>query len=274
MTERLNVRRMQVPERSESRIIPFDPEKEVTEEDWGIIEGFRSGYLERGEWREFLNVASSIKILDPDKCPPLSDKTLQAIYESELAPYEQDLRKEYFENLYRLKLIDPSQTGPNLSQTEKEVLHSYVEADRESTHSDRQSWDYFVHIAAKACVLDPGYIPDIPRDDRIGITKRLEELRRLDSLDGWIGLASSLRIILPNFTTDVVISPGEWDEIKEWYHDNKTTPSRKRMLYKAAQLKILAAEELKITDHGLEITMRKDVGIERESKPQPEALQL
>ena len=273
MNERMNIRRMQVPDREEAKDIPFDPKKEVTTEDWGIIEGFQSGYMERRDWKNFLNFTPWIKVLDPQRCPPISEETFDAICQSELEPYEQDMPKEYFENLYRLKVLDPARAG-TLSDTEKEVLQRYVEADREATHKDRQSWDYFVHIAAKARVLDPSYVPDIPKSDWIGIAKRLDELRRADTWNGWMALAASARVILPNFSTDLAISPEQWDEMKQWYHDNKTSAGRKRMLYQAAQMKMLAAEEFKVTDQGFEINMRKKTSLRQETEPQPAHIEI
>jgi hypothetical protein len=66
MTERLNIRRMQVPETRE-KDLKIDPQKELRESDWSLIEERLDMERKAGIWTQVALIEAYLKVLAPDK---------------------------------------------------------------------------------------------------------------------------------------------------------------------------------------------------------------
>jgi hypothetical protein len=63
MSERLNIRRMQTPERSEK--LPFDPEEDVSAQQWDTVRADIERSYFFGDWESFLAKSAYMKIVSP-----------------------------------------------------------------------------------------------------------------------------------------------------------------------------------------------------------------
>src|SRR3989338_11108440 len=73
MNERLNIRRMQKPEKREEEGVSFDLDKEITESDWNEMLKHLKLY-ERPKPESYVELAWGVKLLDPSKLPQPSEE--------------------------------------------------------------------------------------------------------------------------------------------------------------------------------------------------------
>src|SRR3989338_1904232 len=79
MNERLNVRRMRVPEKNERNRFNFDMEWDITDGDWDKIQHVLLGARQSEAWEPFIETAANVKILKNEQAPAITPEEWQDI---------------------------------------------------------------------------------------------------------------------------------------------------------------------------------------------------
>jgi len=65
--ERISIKDITLEEPKKESKLPFDPEREITEEKWMIITRMLENLKQENDWWKFSREVTSIKLLFPDK---------------------------------------------------------------------------------------------------------------------------------------------------------------------------------------------------------------
>jgi formylmethanofuran dehydrogenase subunit D len=220
MNERLNIRRMQVPEKSEQKF--FNAEC-FTDLDWETMLYVLEDWYRQGKLHDYVMLARNLRIIDPSKMPQLTDQRWDNVKHFlsrsrtdrewwDLVQSDNNLRVD----MHHLGLTKPPE--------EAEDLESSIAIWRE-----RNTWEYVVKYAA------------------------------------WMRVLNGKRI---------TFSQAEWKSISTEFdrYRQRTDASIWIAADMAASMKILEADEVKITDKGLEIISRQTVDDNTKSIPESRAI--
>jgi hypothetical protein len=208
MNERLNIRRMQVPEKSNKEELPFDADKELTEPFWnGVITELR-WLQDHNQWPRALAIASSLTQLgrrDEFDIPPEQWEGIDK-YIDKRGQLDADQNAQF---LARVKIVDPTHelalTDDNwrwmiskfdaLKQSghwelvvpfakNLKILQPHLEVlsvdDLQHIHAvlelqQTRGWAYFTTLVDALCALDPDNQPDITETDWRNMRHLLEQ---------------------------------------------------------------------------------------------------
>src|SRR3989344_2602080 len=123
MTERLNVRRMDVPGSSISEHIWFDAERDITPNDWENINHELESLRKDGDWEHFVPMAARIQLLDPKRTVPITGSEWEVMYakKAEVAMKTWMLDFDYVSSLKVLRPYSPV-FAADRNEYEKEVV--------------------------------------------------------------------------------------------------------------------------------------------------------
>ena len=294
--ENINIHDLTIEEPEEKQEAVFDPERDITKEDWQKMKEKLERLRDSGHWSLFAKTAAEMKTLDPSLDIPLDEKTWEGI-EDDLRDTREDVfeKKEpdmapywgFFIRAMRIKTLDPSRDiYPELNKIElKESKKELKELGRSGTAIA------FGRLAIPIKAL--GAKVDISQYEAPW-HRMLEELNyyRKSKIgygsqdfiqQDFIELATYMKILHPEKVHELMIGEDEWEKMKTLLEKIRTVkennqglpPPRKeaRMTFSelAMAMKILAAEEVKITESGLKITMpEKKEDLENKILPLPE----
>lgn len=260
MTERLNIRRMQVLESAETERT-FDLEKDITSKDWEAIERYRDGLVPRNE-----------STLEHDKATRL----------------QLDLgilgRKIYFpgkgyEEIHMLHMMAPISNEwsallrgavllrmtkgkeDKISDDEWEKIEKHLDAIRTG-----QLISHVEEIAALAHIVEPGRLTLADTDKRMrdGI---IESGRNRGLNEGFTEIVASERIL----GRSIALTPEDWKQMRHALDARRKMKHWELFTHLAAQLAVIAAERIDTADGQLRITMRK---LDDKIPAQPETLEV
>ncbi len=165
-----------------------------------------------------------------------------------------------------LKILFPDKTAElDLDpawQGMKDALESYRQAD---------NWWNFANQAMQLKILFPDKTAELDLNDLAwqGMKNKLEYYRQ-GSWHAFADQAMNLKILFPDRTAELDLNDSAWQGMKEELESDRRNNNWGDFTSQATELKILAANEVKVTDQGLEITMRPLESFKSEKKPRPE----
>jgi hypothetical protein len=256
MNERMNIRRMHTLEKREGTNIPFDPERDLTPDDWqGMYREVQAQEKARRTYT-YLVTGSQLKTLRPQEKIKYSASVLGNFFTSRIRNRDWD---GYTNIAAALKIIDPSYQLP-FAVENKAAL-------REAT-----KWTVDPKVMAKLTLIDPEFkisddtfqhIRNNEEKER-GRTEYYKKMANLRIASGGKAIPLNemdwkhMRQILETYRL-AAVPDGKYDEFAEF----------------ASSMKVLAAEEVKVSDKGLEIIMQKSkTEVAGDSRKQPEPIEL
>ncbi len=275
----INIKDLVLEQSTRRSDIPFDPQRDISEQDWKTIidrrigeysddlrnSGFRAG-AGNGDMEFFRAVA----FLAPDKIKPLITddvwNKMKNFKENETLGASASI-------LATMRLVDPERFASEPKLDDREWLmirNSYL------THP-AAAVENRINIASKAKIIDPDktedYIlrPPIQWDDvQDAIDKRI-------SAGSWFMVAkllADIKILDPERAKNFHISEETWNSMKKDLDRYRNTSDKNKDI-SFAQLSsfmtIISAQEIRITDKGVEVVMPKsqnNFGRPNESIPQ------
>jgi hypothetical protein len=272
MNERLNIRRMAVPEQQKESAT-FDVEKDISQHDWDLMVKQLNEQRE-GDKEWVPNLLSELKIMRPDDTRhvlPRDIKWLGRKVKSTEGTADWD---EYLNCAFALKVLEPQRR-----------LHSPGDMDLSfQSFLTRGSQGSVQHInlriardTFRARVIHPewdyGYLDDELFRETIRELKEVFADDREDVVIHAAESAAAIRALYPN--KDLEITNQNWKDMRT---DLARYKSPDLFVYGISQLgaamTILAADDVRITDQGLYIVRHTEKEMEKSIPTQPEPLVL
>lgn len=263
--ERINIKDLTIEEPEKLADLPFDPEKDIFAEDW---EDMKSGFLKNMREAEHgvnrlhhLNRAIELKTLFPERSDELNlgpeiQKELEQLYDVES-------RAEYTsEALEKLKVLFPgkfkeiiSKKGdPDWNEFKWEKMKEYLEEHRTGTSF---SWHDIAGLAVTLKMIHPERISELNLNDEF-----VEKIKKSMSMDmeendmySFLSDASNFRILFPERVGELNLDNKFWTKAKKEFRSLIRDKKYHHPSTFAMNMKILAAEDLKFTDRGMEVVM-------------------
>lgn len=256
--EPINIRDLAINEPPKKNELLFDPQVEITNQDLqGVVrlfEAFRDG---ANVPNSLLEIAASVKIARPDFLDRLEfnqksfdqiDRSLKGAEVSlwKLFSSSAVFTKILFPNRFKSLKVDDVFGEMTQKLTERKSIIKSSALVFTTDVSDY--YDFASHLA----ILFPGKFSLQPRDKEWDeINESLASLNEKERLLFFARVARSRRILFPE--RDTRLPHHTWLELKNLIKELQKKPSRRVLIELARDLTILAADEVKITEEGIEL---------------------
>lgn len=269
----------------------FDP-REVSEESWKGIFSLFNELKRQQEWRRVLPAASLIKIIDPERANQLElndsdwDQIISLMKSEEKYSYDGENAKNFIGNFIGLKFISPQrvkeynfnppiQARSSPLTTQRRLLRAYLNDIAKGSVQGGSIYGAFMNVyEAKVAFPEENEI-EIPENALKNAAKYAKDLYvsaadnklsgsgiEFRDLRQFINLAAALKVIAPNqFLSFGIINEQSFEHAKYRLGTIHSVMGAVPALISAwdldvaASLKIIAAQKVNITDHGLELVM-------------------
>ena len=253
--ENVNIHDLTVEEPEKQEVLPFDPEMDITERDWEemrvCLDRARKQYS-RGGILDPYEVAGNMKILNADFEVNFSLEESEKIKKR----LKGSLRLERIKAAVSLKILNTS-FGIDFNSND-------WQASRESLKRSRSAseWSSFLLEAQREKILNPAIDLELTPENWQEIKNAIEIQRKKSLEDEKVNiydyqrfsrLGSAMRVIDPG--GDLVVNQSDWETMKQKLDFYREQNNYHVLAELAADMKILAAEKVEVTDEGLEITM-------------------
>jgi len=240
--ERINIKDLTIEEPEKQAELPFDPEEDITEEDWismkNTLEDFGDS---KDKLFAFALHASQMKVIDPSFEIKINDKTRQKLE-------EQLQMKRHFKNwgdfsrfVAALKIVDPNYK-PDITKDDWMGIGQELEGHRSRKHV----WHFFDH-ALTMKIIDPKFDIQLNNDLREIVNQQIKTGKMDPSL------AVDLKLFEPDL--DLELNSHYWELMHKKLADERDKKTWHYFSKQAMLMKILAAEKIEIDNQGLKITM-------------------
>ena len=253
-----------VEEPVEKKGLDFDVETEVSQEVWESMVANYKQNCEEDVWETALKMAYDLKIIFPERVGELGleDKweDMQEVCGlyfdegswddgAEMAIYLRELFPERFDEL-------------QIDNHEVEILEDHCD------YCDRGAWFVATISAANFKILFPDKVKSLKLEYKW--KNMLGEYYRMDQ-DQIARQAVNLKILFPDKASELGLED-KWKELKGEYLKACQNERWWEVARLAAELKILAAKEIRITDQGVELVVGSNEEFEDKTPPRPERL--
>lgn len=248
--------------------LPFDPEKEITKDDWQELKTELKENRKAKDWYGFSCTAMNMKILDP-KIDIGLDRAAKQGMKSELEnPRDREFQdvesykwSKFAHQAAAMKILDP-EMDLGLTKAQWQEMNDLLK--------DKSEWVDFCSLAVDMKILDPKLDPEmdlgLDQDVRQKLRDYVDHHKKTQGhalySSEFFELAAKVKILDPEI--DLGLDQAAWQRMRKHLRIRETRIAHKPLVYQpsadkfasqAAAMKILAAEKVEITDNGLEITM-------------------
>jgi len=241
----------------------FDPERDITAEDFvSIIDMIKKARGNR--WDVFCSYSADVKLLFPEKASELGlDKDTWLGIEDYVQKSKDSARSmgnnywgSYMVALKDAKILFPERANELCSDGRVwQGMKDYIEKCKD------ESWANFSAAAMNAMIIH-NFDFGLNLDDVTWgkIKKYIQELKNKDSAlfdevkSRWE--IAKFKILFPKKASEFVLNKQDWLEMNNDLKTARKNHDWSKFIWQAVMMKILAAEEVKVTDKGLEIVMK------------------
>jgi hypothetical protein len=275
MNERLNIRRLQVPEMvDENR--PFDSEKEITAEKWAQIEAGLQEARAGTEWKiqsKLHRYAANMRILrSGDLSLDSKDwSQIEDTLDNQRKGYVDGVKKSgesFLDTLFCVKVLDPSR---NFSESDLDKLRENIQECRKGYFGSLIDGVAHLHVI-------------VPEEDVLNsedweiMQRTLNDVREKMLRAPWssvhprtwsfVSLVSDMRLIRPELNR---LTSDDWKLIRYDFRNSNMDIAEE--LEYMAMMKIAAAETIEVSSQGLRIGPPSTT-VEKADEAMPQVLQL
>jgi len=272
--EQINIHDLTIEEPEKGTDLAFDPERDLTREDWAKMEEQLDTFYHTENYSDFCKLFGDMKAVD-------STNSFLANYQIS-EKFKQDNLKnwtgrsagfwvDFAEIAVALKAA-PEKFGQENNIDEKDWKAMF---DILKYYCKNRGSEFGLAITELAACMK---ILDKRKDDKINeiisweyLQDNLEEFKRNGQWAEFSEMAKNIKIVKP--TMDLGLDKEVWESLREELKRSSADDLMgwQRLAKEAVALKILAAEKVDVTDKGLEITMRGEKkGLDNEVPPVPE----
>jgi len=247
--DKINIHELAIEEPEKHAELPFDPERDIAEEDWRGMRDELEELRRDDTFRSlFPSLAMAMKVLNSTQDSNLSSDEWQYIRDKSMEDDSWSKWLQFADYSMYMKILDPNQS-PGIDQTAWRGMEGALEEA-----VVRDIWRVPSHAKAMR-ILDPH------RDLNLGpvIWQRMKAtLEAAEKNNGWDTFtyqAADMRILDPGLKFN--LDQNAWQHMTDRLKWLKQGNDWREFAKSAMAMKVLAAEEVKVTDRGLEINMRK-----------------
>ena len=248
----INIKRLVIESPEPRAELPFDSERDITEEDWKMMQTELDKARRDGEHLRYITQAFPMKLLDPRLHITLSEENI-----SEIREYpEQAKWAEFVYYFSQAKIIDPS-LPMSIDDYDDEYIGDYNTwaAIEDALAGEKNMVSSFIPLANAIRIIDTSVSIPIGEEMLQDCKKTLAQYREEQIWTVFSAFAANLRLLCPSF--DLKLSKEDWKGM----HEELDVVRRKNLSIifaeHAANMSILAAEKVEITDQGIQLTMPK-----------------
>jgi len=273
--DRIDIGRLTIENPKIEKELPFDAERDISEEDREIIEKDLNQHRAGKQWKKFAIQAMRMKFLFPQHQIELGlESEVRQGVRSSLDHGSLTGRWRYISNnLMCLKLIFP-QHQAKLELTESVWQGVYGELRKSRVD---KKWEEFFDCATPIKILFPQRQTELGLDEEAWqeMIKKLDRFRILKSWGAFAYYAMHAKLLFSSRQAELEIDEKDWEgmlkELNQYYTDSETNDKWGSISDMAFRMQILSAEEAYINDQGeLVINMRKPkVDLHQERPPMP-----
>lgn len=268
--EKIDVKKLAVEEPEKKPALPFDPEKEISLDDWRnsktYLENTRMGNY-YGKWADFGQRAMVMKLLFPERTTELNLKGKD--WEEMKKQLETSYRhiggeKNIINQLMALKILFPEKFSKLKPEEYWDVMKTQLDSNWKNGNAD---W------VGKMKVIFPERALELKIDNVFldNAKRRLNTLKSPALLDMWALQAMYMKIIFTEEVAELELDSKDWERMKKELDTDRRHNSWEAFLRRALRMKIFAAEKVEITEKGLEIVIQKESPeLKTEAPPFPE----
>ena len=266
--ERINIKDLTIEEPEKDWIPPFDPVREITAEDWELMKHILDVFRKTQQWGKFSHLATEMKVLDSKFNLNLDEEAWQGMRHMLDFARKQGDWDFFFKLAMEMKILDPT---INIKITVEEYKKAKDELEGILKITDGH---YFKRAVMHMRFMNPNI------DINLG-PKFWEDVKTMlhqDSVTNrWLdfsSLAVASRIIDPD--VELNLDEEAWQGMKNQLvifrreYKQSAHGIHEELGQMAMNMKILAAEKVKITNKGLEITMPGKKIVEDKHPPIPQ----
>lgn len=258
----LNLKNLSL-EQEEEQGSDFDIEKEA-EKYYEEMKNDLEECRRLNRWEAFLYIASDLKILFPDKINEFGfDQTAwQEVIR--LTQGEGQNTSRFLKFISLQKFLFPDYFKKN--NLDEEEIWQKQKRKLDRVHQD--NWTDFFHYNYDLKILFPNKNQNLVYNFDDTDKKEIEDIfKNIDNLKDLIYETAYLKVVFPDFDLKKIgINKKFWNSVKKGLRE--VSPFNKAMIL--SRCKILAAEEVRITDQGLELVMPEKKQFKPEKLQRPE----
>lgn len=263
--DKINIHDLTVEEpekETESSSAVFDPERDISNEDWQKWRDEFVGSMRKaehiGDKTNCLDSAVPLKILFPERSEELEigEDTWRMLSEI----YDTETRVEHTsDSLFKMKILFPEKFkdikfNSPFDKIKWDSMAGELNRKREDVLKESYLTNPFTELAMKLKIIFPEKTNELGLDD--DVAEKLKECikgeRDRNSWYNFLINASNFKILYPEKANEINLDADFWEKAKHALHTDcqGMNPS-----FFAACLKILVADRVEITDEGLKFVM-------------------
>ena len=262
--DRINIHELTIEEPEKPSELPFDPERDITEEDRAKMEEWRKHHM-KGNWQVVAEICAQEKILG--RAPELTESDWEEL---------RDERENQFDRLGYMSLAEKARNEaiagrtPKLSEEQWENIRKSREKDR-LTPPKKGHHSFFANLITSEAVL--GRPPKLSEDDWKYLSECREKNKR--SIGSLIEILEAEAIL----GRKPILDEDDWSFLKTEWEKHRNDPafdadfkfSWKSSLDIAACMAVISADKIKIPKGGgLELIYNKKSIRGSQTPPLPE----
>ena len=271
--ERINIKDLTLEEPERKKGLPFDVERDLHPAFWDVATKQLKDHQERESWFNFATDAADLAILYPERIADLDlNETMWEKMKEELEIYKKEKVWGLGVSLAaNMKILFPEKNMNNLIDMDswRQIIQTF------SSMKDIGSLRDSIVFASEVKILNPERFKDLELDEEKTwdeIETLLDRYRNVN-IDVFAKIARQVRIVFPEKFYSLNLDAAMWEKMMKLFRKQEILDPLldPRHIQFTASLKLLAAEEIKITDKGLEIIMSKEKPeFKEETPPMPQ----
>jgi len=274
MNERMNVRRMQVPDKDSREKLAFDARREVTPDDWRGMQRELKEMRNSGDWPGFASLSAHMKILDSSVRQPRYRQDAENLADK-VKEFTVAFDQITFEMPSEMKLAGFTDGVMNAERESaiRARLNGFKDSIKRGTATSADASDIYVLACIK--ILKPQMQTPILADKAFWekVEWYLQQRRDVAPFGAAMQLADLLRDIKILYPERQMIHVEEWGPFRDELEKMRQQGQWPLFAKLAASMKILAAKDVHITENGIELEMTTPE-LDEKLKPIPDSLEL
>ena len=253
----------------------FDPEKEITEEEWGKMKDVLEKDRKEGKWQYFSIQARAMKILFPERTKELNlnQDAWQGMENEALEQLKSEFYREhkgYFASYWAadMKILFPEKTPKFMDEGSFQGTKDELERLRKE-----HRWRVFSGLAARMKILFPERVGEfgISEDDWREMKRGFEYVRKTTKKEAfrreeywenpekqvWHGdltrEAASMKILFPERVGELNLDKAAWQRMRKELEQYRKWGQWDDFAPDASRMKILAAKKVEVDKSGLKV---------------------
>lgn len=253
--DRINIHELTIEDPEAQSELPFDPERDISAEDWAGMQDWLKTHCD--DDNALMVHAVAMEIVFPGRTNDAD--VAKRIWKYGIERLKNDKKdggawSDFCTCAYDMKILFPDKSREFGLDEEawQGVKHELNECRK------YKLWESFFKRAEAIKALFPEKVDEICLDEE-ALNGIVEVTRKLDVNDivGVAYKAMHIKMVSPESMGKIAFSQKDWQGLFDWLEKQRSVKIWFSFASQAAAMKILAAEEVKLTGNGLEINMRK-----------------